>query len=203
MNPSTTTLGRAAAICAPLLSLLFASGAHAQDAPAGPPPAAPEPPPAAPATVAAARPGRAPAAVRLSRMDHARHPRRLALVQREHARHALAVLPEDRHRRVGLRLARHRLRDDHARQSHRSRTASSWSRRDGRSCASPPTYSSGTFYVQAQVELVGNKDQGIAQPERRRHWTISGSGSASGERGTCRWGASRRSRSITSAWRWT
>ncbi len=165
MNPSTTTLGRAAAICAPLVSLLFASGAHAQDAPAGPPPEAAEPPPAA---SEAAQPQ---ALGPFERLPPSAYPEwttrgipggSLWFSGNMHG------MPWPYYPKTGIGVSGYAWLDTGYETITRGNATEANSKflvSQGRAVLRiTPTYSDRTFYVQAQAELVGNKDQGIAQP---------------------------------------
>ncbi len=163
MNPSTTTLGRAAAICAPLVSLLFASGAYAHAEPAGPPPAAAESPPAAPDAAQPLGP--------FERLPPSAYPEwttrgipggSLWFSGNMHG------MPWPYYPKTGIGVSGYAWLDTGYETITRGNPTEANSKflvSQGRAVLRvTPTYSSDSFYVQAQAELVGNKDQGITQP---------------------------------------
>ena len=106
------------------------------------------------------------AALRLSRGVHARPLRRLAVAVVP--RRAVAVLPAHRHRRVGLRRGSttRTSRSEDRRTVGRRRSHAQDFLQQGRILLRvTPTYSAGNFFVQAQAEIVANKDQSQTQPQ--------------------------------------
>ena len=144
--------------------------------PPPPPPAPPSPIESAAAAVAAARrarvggwrarAGRAPAAVRLPRGVHARPLRRLAVV-------TFHGVQWPYYPRTGIGVSGYGwidnwLRADQHRRPDRDVDRTREYLQQGRSLLRvTPTYSRGDFFVQAQAEIVANKDQSATQADAR------------------------------------
>jgi len=164
MNPSTTTLGRAAAICAPLVSLLLASPAHAQDAPAGPPPEVAVPPsaPEQPATQSLGPFERLPPSSYPEWTTRGITGGSLWFSGNMHG------MPWPYYPKTGIGVSGYAWLDTGYETITRGNAVEpnvKYLVSQGRAVLRiTPTYSNGMFYVQAQTELVGNKDQTIAQP---------------------------------------
>ena len=128
------------------------------------------------------RPRRAAAVVRVPGAGDPRPLRQLALAR--HAGPSVALLPAHRRRHLGLRLGRHSRTSARGSATPGSRTTTpSCSRRGVSRCALTPTYTNGSWFVQAQAELIANLNQLDAQTDRSPTPTISGSGPASGKVG--------------------